>query len=90
MRQKLANLEAKNLITSGLQLLLQLRHTRFILMALKQVLNPSLYVCLLIAATMIFLFAVLELFTLFLPIEFKIDISCGCSYWMVGINELDY
>ena len=90
MRQELANLEAKDLITSSTQLLSQLGHTRFILMALKQVLNPSLNECLLIAATMIFLLAVLELFALFLPIEFKINISCGCSDWMIGINELDY
>ena len=90
MRQKLANLETENLVTSSMEFFLQLRHTGFILMTFKQVLNSPLNECLLITATVIFFFAVLEGLTLLLPVELKINVPCSCSDGMVWIDQLDY
>lgn len=89
MRKKLSNFETENLISGSLQFLFKLWDTGLVLMAFEQSLNSSLDECLFETVSVVFFLAVFERFTFFVPIEFKIDVSCSCSDGKVEINKFD-
>jgi hypothetical protein len=75
MRRQLSDLQREYLVAGRLELLDEFLLTSLIPLALEQRLNSALNESLLEAAAVVLLLAILELHTLFLPVELVIDVA---------------
>lgn len=75
MRRQLSDLQAEHFVASRNELLDEFLLTGLILLVLEQRLDSALNESLLEAAAVVLLLAVLELFTLLLPVEFEVDVT---------------